>query len=83
MQPRRSVAWTRGPLDEVIVLAEPRALLSMGRAGMMVAEHRIHTVPWEEHEVRKGAEMAIPQHHIARHQQGAQGVEEPLFMCVE
>ena len=61
----------------------PRALSPMGRAGMMLAEHRIHTVPLQQHEVRKGAEIAIPQHHIARCQKGAQVVEEPLFMFVE
>jgi hypothetical protein len=71
------------PLHEVIVFPNSHPLVPGRCPGLMSAEDRVDPLLLEQYQIGKGADIAIAEHHIARGEKSAEGVEETLFMLMQ
>jgi len=71
------------PAYEVIVLAQRLEVLHPSAARLMATKDTLGALTLEQNQIGKGAEVAIPEHNLARAQVSAQVLEKTLFMLMQ
>ena len=71
------------PAYEVIVVAQPLEALYPSAARLMATKDALSALTLEQHQIGKGAKIAVAKHNFAYAQLSAQVLEETLFMIME
>jgi hypothetical protein len=67
----------------VSVFAQTLEVLHPSAASLMATKDTLGALTLEQNQMGKGAEVAVPEHHLARAQVSAQVLEKTLFMLMQ